>query len=66
MSFPDSYVFDFSRLRLADAIRQIGNAVPPNLSYDIGRELFYVRMKMNEEDQRRREKMQIDEEPMPG
>jgi len=42
MSFPDSFVFDLENLRIKDAVRQMGNAVPVNLAFAQGRELLKV------------------------
>jgi hypothetical protein len=61
MSFPDSYVFDLSKIRAADAVRQIGNAVPPNLAYDVALPLLDVLMEKFEDDQRRSEVIRIEE-----
>jgi hypothetical protein len=61
MSFPDSYIFDLSKMRATDAVRQIGNAVPPNLAYDIARPLLDVLMEKFEDDQRRSEVVRIKE-----
>ncbi|CZS96724.1 uncharacterized protein RAG0_05935 [Rhynchosporium agropyri] len=36
MSFPDSFVFELDGSRVADVIRQIGNAVPPFLAKAVG------------------------------
>jgi hypothetical protein len=46
-SFPDWFLFDLEDITVANAIQQVGNAVPPNLGYALGRELLYVLMKMH-------------------
>jgi site-specific DNA-cytosine methylase len=50
-SFPDWFVFDLENSRMIDIIRQIGNAVPPNLAFALGRELLKVLVQKHEEDQ---------------
>ena len=52
MSFPDSYIFDLSKMRAADVVRLIGNAVPPNLSCNLSLPLRDVLVDKFEADQR--------------
>ncbi|KAI9218758.1 S-adenosyl-L-methionine-dependent methyltransferase [Blastocladiella britannica] len=39
-TFPDDFVFDTDKIMVAEAYRQVGNAVPPALATAINRELF--------------------------
>jgi C-5 cytosine-specific DNA methylase len=66
MSFPDSYIFDFSKMRVADAVRQLGNAVPPNLAYDVASPLLDVLVEKYYEDKSPAEDMEVDEKTTPG
>jgi hypothetical protein len=65
MSFPDSYIFDLSKIRAADAVRQMGNAVPPNLAYDTARPLLDELMEKFEKDQRNSGCPQIEQRRTP-
>ena len=51
MSFPDSHIFDLSRMRPADVVRQTGNAVPPNLAHNTMLPLRDVLMEKFEREQ---------------
>jgi hypothetical protein len=53
MSFPDSYIFDLSKMRAADVVRLIGNAVPPNFSYNLSLPVRDIIVDKIEADQRK-------------
>ncbi|KAE8453267.1 hypothetical protein EG329_011334 [Mollisiaceae sp. DMI_Dod_QoI] len=52
MSIPDWFIFDLPKFRMEDAIRQIGNAVPCNLSLAVALPLRDVQIDRFEQEQR--------------
>ncbi|TGO26774.1 hypothetical protein BPAE_0053g00280 [Botrytis paeoniae] len=42
MGFPDSFIWDLETTRVSDALKQIGNAVPPPIARALGNELQKV------------------------
>jgi hypothetical protein len=61
MSYPDSFIFDLSKMRAMDVVRQIGNSVPPNLACEVVGPLLDVLMDQYESDQQGSRGLQIEE-----
>jgi hypothetical protein len=61
MSYPDSFTFDFSKMRAIDVVRQIGNSVPPDLGCGVVCPLRDVLMDKNERDQQGSRSLRIEE-----
>ncbi|TGO10352.1 hypothetical protein BTUL_0137g00090 [Botrytis tulipae] len=47
MGFPDSFIWDLETMKVSDALKQIGNAVPPPFARALGNELRKVLQERN-------------------
>jgi hypothetical protein len=61
MSYPDSFIFDLSKMRAMDVVRQIGNSVPPNLACEVVGPFRDVLMEKNGRDQQGSRGLHIEE-----